>query len=159
EGNKATLAQRTITLDTGDTTFWDAFAQFCARAGLAEKPAVNSISRTTDVVILDGKPVQIINGNTLRLLDLSRAQQPSGMLTLVGAPDPARPTFLAGALRFRALPPSAAPQYIPNPYTSSSRVDPYRPLTSPTTKAKSDLVGFNLDVSPEPLLPLQNITR
>src|SRR5437764_1889652 len=30
------LKERTITLDTGDTTFWEAYDQFCAKAGLVE---------------------------------------------------------------------------------------------------------------------------
>src|SRR5207248_4508727 len=30
------LKDRKITLDTGDTTFWEAYDQFCAKAGLVE---------------------------------------------------------------------------------------------------------------------------
>jgi hypothetical protein len=31
------LAERKVTLDTGDTTFWEAFDQFCKKAGLVEQ--------------------------------------------------------------------------------------------------------------------------
>jgi len=33
------LAERKITLDTGDVTFWEAFDQFCDKAGLVEDAA------------------------------------------------------------------------------------------------------------------------
>jgi hypothetical protein len=35
-GDTSKLAGRTITLDTGETTFWQAFDQFCQKAGLVE---------------------------------------------------------------------------------------------------------------------------
>lgn len=35
-GDTSKLAGRTITLDTGETTFWQAFDQFCQKAGLIE---------------------------------------------------------------------------------------------------------------------------
>jgi hypothetical protein len=35
-GDRAALANRKITLDTGDTTFWQALDQLCAKAGLVE---------------------------------------------------------------------------------------------------------------------------
>jgi hypothetical protein len=37
EGDKSKLVGRKITLDTGETTFWQAFDQFCARAELSER--------------------------------------------------------------------------------------------------------------------------
>jgi hypothetical protein len=36
QGDQSKLAQRKITLDTGETTFWKAFDQFCDKAGLVE---------------------------------------------------------------------------------------------------------------------------
>jgi hypothetical protein len=36
QGDQSKLAQRKITLDTGETTFWKAFDQFCEKAGLVE---------------------------------------------------------------------------------------------------------------------------
>jgi hypothetical protein len=35
-GDLSKLADRRITLDTGETTFWDAFGQLCAKAGIRE---------------------------------------------------------------------------------------------------------------------------
>jgi hypothetical protein len=37
QGDQAALAARKITLDTGDTTFWEAFDQLCRKAGLVQK--------------------------------------------------------------------------------------------------------------------------
>ncbi len=42
QGDTSKLAGRTVTLDTGETTFWDAFDQFCRKAGLCERRAVTS---------------------------------------------------------------------------------------------------------------------
>ncbi|MBI1915925.1 MAG: hypothetical protein HYS12_14500 [Planctomycetes bacterium] len=39
------LKDRTITLDTGDTTFWEAYDQFCAKAGLVEASAADLIQQ------------------------------------------------------------------------------------------------------------------
>jgi hypothetical protein len=48
-------SDRKVTLDTGETTFWDAFKQLCAAAGLVEKPAAPpappSVSSTYTQVI------------------------------------------------------------------------------------------------------------
>jgi hypothetical protein len=39
QGDRAALAQRKITLDTGETTFWEAFDQLCQKGGLVEAAA------------------------------------------------------------------------------------------------------------------------
>ena len=36
-GDRAAVADRTLTLDTGETTFWKAFTLFCTKAGLVER--------------------------------------------------------------------------------------------------------------------------
>ncbi len=36
QGDRAKLADKKVTLDTGDVTFWEAFDQLCAKAGLVE---------------------------------------------------------------------------------------------------------------------------
>jgi hypothetical protein len=43
QGDRAALAGRKVTLNTGDTTFWEAFDQLCQKAGLVEvaSPGVN----------------------------------------------------------------------------------------------------------------------
>lgn len=40
-GDRAALAEKKITLDTGDSTFWEALDQLCAKAGLAEQVVVS----------------------------------------------------------------------------------------------------------------------
>src|SRR6266540_3574441 len=39
QGDVANLVKRKVTLDTGETTFWQAFDQLCQKAGLEEIPA------------------------------------------------------------------------------------------------------------------------
>jgi len=41
QGDQAALAKRKVTLDTGDTTFWEALDQLCAKAGLVETTGQN----------------------------------------------------------------------------------------------------------------------
>lgn len=48
-GDKSKLADRKVTLDTGKTTFWRAFDQFCDRAQLVEAPAEMSFPRPRSV--------------------------------------------------------------------------------------------------------------
>jgi hypothetical protein len=67
-------AERPITLDTGETTPWEALRQFCRAAGLSE---------------LGLQPDEDLAGSTIRLT-AERVEAP--------------PTHLAGAVRFRALP-------------------------------------------------------
>jgi hypothetical protein len=102
---------RKITLDTGYTSFWEALAKFCDAAGLAEKvfdsPATNGNEQ-------DGYSTPW--GGRRRMMMWTRRgwMQPqapvmpalhNGQFVLTEAPkaDP-RPTYHAGALRFRALP-------------------------------------------------------
>jgi len=41
QGDQTALAKRKVTLDTGDTTFWEALDQLCAKAGLVETTGQN----------------------------------------------------------------------------------------------------------------------
>ncbi len=100
------LADKTITLDTGLTSFWDAFDQFCRAAGLTPMKVETS-----------SQPVRSYYGGrggmfVMRQMGGGGAMGHSGLptfssaqMTLTeGKPTPL-PTFLAGALRVRALPP------------------------------------------------------
>jgi hypothetical protein len=95
---------RGITLDTGNTTFWEAFDHLCQEGGLVERvpPAVH------------GQEVRIWNargGAAGQMVVVDRVSRMSGTpaddhLTLApGTPRPYR-TYYAGAVRIRALPPT-----------------------------------------------------
>jgi hypothetical protein len=47
--SKAKLAQRRVTLDTGEVTFWEAFDALCLKAGLVETAWQNPAPRTWDL--------------------------------------------------------------------------------------------------------------
>src|SRR5258708_7835158 len=49
------LANRKITLDTGETTFWDAFDQFCQKAGLMERIVTSEIDIQAPAVWAGGR--------------------------------------------------------------------------------------------------------
>jgi hypothetical protein len=81
EGDLTTLKERTVTLDTGATTAWEALAAFCRKAGLAEP----------------GTPARL------------EPDDAEGEISLVDARSAPLPCHLAGALRIRALPAQGTP--------------------------------------------------
>jgi hypothetical protein len=107
EPNKALLlADRTITLDTGEVTFWEAWELFCAAAGVTERlpapPAGNPAPQTY------GTSVVIINGNMrITSSDVTRPEssEKEETLSLVHGKPRNLPTDRQGALRLTALPP------------------------------------------------------
>jgi hypothetical protein len=97
-GDRAKLNDRKVTLDTGPVPFWEAFDQLCRKAGLVE-PALLPGSG-------DGRSPQEeqpVWANPYQPYGAGYA--PPGRLTLADGEAPALPTFLAGALRVRLLPP------------------------------------------------------
>lgn len=95
---------RRVTLDTGETTYWEALARFCAAAGLREaaRPAPSSAERE---LIARG-------GGGRRILFLDRRgrlpQAPENAVWLEDGEARPVPTCQVGALRVRLLlPPSA----------------------------------------------------
>jgi hypothetical protein len=100
------LADRTLTLDTGEVTFWEAWERFCAAAGVMERlpapPAGTPAPQTY------GTSVVIINGN-MRVVssDVTRPESSDKEETLSLVPGKPRnlPTDRSGALRLTALPP------------------------------------------------------
>jgi hypothetical protein len=99
--DRARLADRKITLDTGETTFWDALDQLCRKATLVERRQEPTKAHA-DRVLTDGRGGQIIimDGN------LTTGSPPQSRLTLAdGKPEPL-PTCQAGGVRVRALAPS-----------------------------------------------------
>jgi hypothetical protein len=99
EGNRAKLAGRRITLDTGNTTLWEALDAFCQEAELTEPfPSPSAVEdRTRD----DGGDRRVL---ALEELPGERAARADSLLVLRdGTPQPL-PVYQAGALRVRTLP-------------------------------------------------------
>jgi hypothetical protein len=139
ENVKAT--DRKITLDTGYTSFWDAFDKFCAAAGVTEKLFDSPVNDNGQNAYYPGM------GFRRRIVYGRGGQQPAdflpalpnGQFTLIEAKSaPVRPTFQSGALRFRALPPG----------TSMGRAS--------SLKGDSEVV-FGLEVIPEPALNWEKV--
>ena len=110
-GDKSKVANQKITLDTGEVTPWQAFEQFCVKAGLTERvpPVVKKPEpATTDAkareeVLLKRQLVAIM------LVEQSQANfgpQPAGPVTLYDGKPERVPTHVAGAVRVQALPAS-----------------------------------------------------
>jgi hypothetical protein len=73
------LKDRTITLDTGDAPFWQAFDQFCDRAGLKEAEAMEPAPG-----VPGGAPPQAVNGsNRIVLIDGKAENQPTDAVSAV----------------------------------------------------------------------------
>lgn len=102
EGDRTQLASRKITLDTGETSFWEALDQFCRQASLRERP-VDVYAEYNPYV--EGKARRIM------IIDDARysSQNQDGRLILMdGKPQTLPTTYQAGALRIRALQPENA---------------------------------------------------
>ncbi len=109
EGSREPPAGRRVTLDTGETTFWEALERFCAKAGLVEvEPAWAPRPRefsSGSVVIIRGRA----RGFAPTPSDILRPGDealPPAVVLADGKPS-ALPTHHAGAVRVRALPPDA----------------------------------------------------
>ena len=59
QGDQAALAKRKVTLDTGDTTFWEALDQLCAKAGLVEVGLNQSFPQPFDRIPAPMPPIKI----------------------------------------------------------------------------------------------------
>jgi hypothetical protein len=97
-GDKSQLAGRKITLDTGMVSFWDAFDQFCTKAGLVEAallPDASKAASTDQPMPL--APWTSAYRNPYSGLDVSK-------LVLVDGKVPELPACRTGAVRVRLLP-------------------------------------------------------
>ncbi len=140
-GDKSKLANRKITLDTGEVTPWQAFEQFCEKAGLTERvpPVIKKPEPpTTDAkareeVLLKRQLVAIA------LIEQSQANfgpQPAGPVTLYDGKPERVPTHVAGAVRVQALPPS---------------------FKGPNQPAALGQPGLNLEITPHPAVQWHRI--
>jgi hypothetical protein len=105
----ANYAERSITLDTGEVTFWEAYDRFCQEAGLVDRVVVPTPERSNrgngavnQIIIVNG---QMIVPNQDGHND---PEVHEGRLILRNGKPAALPTCYAGALRIRALPPGTA---------------------------------------------------
>jgi hypothetical protein len=98
-GNRAKLDARSVTLDTGLVTFWEAFDQFCRAAGVVEPALVPDGNDR-----LNRPAVQNPYGGWNSPYGYYGGYVDTSRLTLIDGKAPVLPTFLAGALRIRALP-------------------------------------------------------
>jgi hypothetical protein len=99
EGDKTKLADRKITLDTGEVTFWEAYERFCKKAGLIERaPVPSDDDDMTTYRTGRGGRVQVVRS----WRDVRGVAQHT--TTLIEGKTNALATCQAGALRIRALP-------------------------------------------------------
>lgn len=139
--NSTLPPNRTVTLDTGEVSFWEALEQFCAKAGVAEQNRVAPLhSRPTP-----SDADRVIREQELRILLREEALLginnpnwvPSALnLTLVPGKAPALPTSYSGAVRIQALTPELC--------------------VFPTAKSP-DRVQVVLEVAPEPKLDWKKV--
>ena len=116
-GDRGKLAGRRVTLDTGDTTLWQAYEQFCDKAGLAEPGPARRPSRvaSSDAEIERERLIRLQRvmmiraargGAIYRYRDVDQPEADARMVLVDGKAHPL-PTSLAGAVRIRALAPQA----------------------------------------------------
>jgi hypothetical protein len=129
EGDRVRLANRKITLDTGEVTFWEALDQFCRAAGLVEHrgpPAGNAGGQAVapqemERLLLERRMIRKGFSVPPARVDFSR------LVLVEGQEDP--PTSQCGAVRIRAL----------------------RLASHPQTQLKSSEEALiHLEISPEP---------
>jgi hypothetical protein len=160
-GNKAKLAGRRVTLSTGETTFWEAFDQFCRQAGLVEE---DPASRQGAPGGLGLRPPGLPGPGGAPAPAPRPAPAPPGLpppgalppppgalpvppdidagkLVLVDGKPPSRPTCYAGAMRIRAVPGSAKASreiQVTLEATPEPRMQWYRPGTPHIDQAVDD---------------------
>ena len=136
------FADRKITIDTGETTFWQALDQFCEKAGLVERahPQVTTADQNWQARALQNGQLRAAQGGAIVIMPSSPYQNRSRVgespLRLVPSKEKSLPAFQAGAVRIRALAATG------NPWKQS---------------ANSGEAMFLLDVAPQPKMVWHNI--
>jgi hypothetical protein len=103
EGDQTKLANRKITLDTGEIPFWQALDQFCQQAGLVERGSL-VIPENTNPNVHEkriGMPMRIEMQNGFG------GSHPEAPLVFLEGKPQALPTYYGGAVRVRVLPRAA----------------------------------------------------
>ncbi len=137
-GDVANLRGRTVTLDTGETTFWQAFDQFCRSGGVVESLVLRAVGQQAAVQVAGG-PAQPAN--------VARPQLPPNTIAplygtyrqiiLVDGKDGRLPTDYRAAVRVRTLAPEMQLSNAPARAANEERLI--------------------LDVSPEPRIDFQRV--
>lgn len=97
---------RTVTLDTGETTFWDALYQLCRRAELIEKPIVVPPPDLATPSGFGGRVKRV--GLPISVGSTPKSLQPPAAVPIVLIPGKFQdlPTCQVGSVRIRVLPPA-----------------------------------------------------
>jgi hypothetical protein len=133
---------RKITLDTGYTTFWDAFDKFCTAAGLTEKvfetPADGGSNESYRTPWGGRRRMIMWNGRVNQEQEDIIPALPNGQFVLTEGKATPRSYFQSGAVRFRTLPGGM----------SLGKLS--------TLKGDKELV-FGLEILPEPSLAWERV--
>ena len=106
-GDTGKVAGRRLTLDTGTVPFWEAFDQFCRKAGVSEPALLPDGQRRASLATnpygaaAAGQPYLL---NPYYPYGVNPADANAGRLILLDGQAPEVPTWYAGAVRIRALP-------------------------------------------------------
>jgi hypothetical protein len=103
-------ADQTITLDTGDVTFWEALDQFCKKAGMVEQNRLaptrpRRIPADADRLRWEQEVRLLLREEALGGINNVYALPATTNLALVNGQAPSLPTSHAGAVRIQALSP------------------------------------------------------
>src|SRR5262245_4827678 len=128
DADRAKVQGRKITLQTGETTVWDAFRQLCDKAGLTERPAEAVASRPAY------SPYREMGGGRQQIIWLDgrhtyTPRQEQRLVLVDGKEHP--PSYQSGALRIVALT-GPAP----------------RGKDGPSNVARETTIGVNIDIEP-----------
>jgi hypothetical protein len=134
EGDQTKLANRKITLDTGEVPFWQAVDQFCEKAGLVERGSA-PIAETAKT------PVEqrdlALRGVAFSSSGRMYGGRPEMPLVFLDGKLPALPTYYGGAVRVRVL-----------------------PRATPAGDAQKNAAGgtiLTFEISPEPKMGVRNV--
>jgi hypothetical protein len=140
EGDQTKLANRKITLDTGEIPFWQAVDQFCQKAGLVERASL-VIPENTNTNVYERRMGMAMRFKTKE--GYYGGLRPEMPLVLLEGKPQTLPTYYGGAVRVRVLP-RAAP--IANAPQNGSPVNDNEGGRSLT-----------IEISPEPKMGWQNV--
>jgi hypothetical protein len=136
DGDRTGLVGRTVTLDTGDVTFWEALDMFCRKAGLDERASGGAFPPPDEREIMIRKE----RAARWKRVQYAAAQpRPAGPILLQDRNPSPVPTCRAGAIRIRALPPG--------------------PHEGPLFAHAAGEVLAKLEVTPEPRLAWLGVVR
>jgi hypothetical protein len=101
-GTRASLVGRTVTLDTGEVSFWEALDQLCRKAGLLEQTPIGTPQQVN--VTRTWRQGRAVGVQAVMVTSSYGGETTNwdGRITLVDGKPTKLPTYVAGAVRFRA---------------------------------------------------------